>query len=176
MKAILNVLLSALLIASSAAFATTAVTPTLSKGSFSQEYSFTTSHAYFPLLGLGTSINLSGSTSSFSSLSFEVLSSSGTPLTSFVNATNQRERERETLVASWSDSGYPGTLSGNTNYLLLVNGVASASGVQYALSANWLAPNAQFALVPAVPEPETYTMLIAGIGLLGVVKRRRKNS
>lgn len=172
MKAILNVLLSALLIASSAAFAKTAVTPMLSQGSFSQEYSFTTSQAYFPLLGLGTSINLSGSASSFSSLSFEVLSSSGTPLTSFVNATNQGG----SLVGHWSDSGYPGTLRGNTNYLLLVNGVASASGVQYALSANWLTPSAQFALVPAVPEPETYTMLIAGIGLLGVVKRRRKNS
>lgn len=28
--------------------------------------------------------------------------------------------------------------------------------------------------IPAVPEPETYAMLLAGLGLLGVVKRNRK--
>jgi PEP-CTERM motif len=29
---------------------------------------------------------------------------------------------------------------------------------------------------PAVPEPETYAMLIAGLGVLGAVSRRRKSS
>ncbi|MDR3322817.1 MAG: FxDxF family PEP-CTERM protein [Zoogloeaceae bacterium] len=29
--------------------------------------------------------------------------------------------------------------------------------------------------VPTVPEPETYAMLLAGLGFLGVVARRRRN-
>ncbi len=31
-------------------------------------------------------------------------------------------------------------------------------------------------LVSAVPEPETYAMLLAGLGLMGVVARRRKQA
>ncbi|MDP1573390.1 MAG: FxDxF family PEP-CTERM protein [Coxiellaceae bacterium] len=31
-------------------------------------------------------------------------------------------------------------------------------------------------LVSAVPEPETYAMLLAGLGLLGFMARRRKES
>jgi len=31
-----------------------------------------------------------------------------------------------------------------------------------------------FATVAAVPEPETYAMMIVGLGLLGVVARRRR--
>ena len=30
--------------------------------------------------------------------------------------------------------------------------------------------------IPPVPEPETYAMLLAGLGLLGSITRRRKNS
>ncbi|MDR3323361.1 MAG: PEPxxWA-CTERM sorting domain-containing protein, partial [Zoogloeaceae bacterium] len=28
---------------------------------------------------------------------------------------------------------------------------------------------------PAVPEPETYAMLLAGLGLVGLIARRRRN-
>jgi hypothetical protein len=28
--------------------------------------------------------------------------------------------------------------------------------------------------IPAIPEPETYAMMLAGLGLLGVVARRRR--
>jgi hypothetical protein len=30
--------------------------------------------------------------------------------------------------------------------------------------------------IPAIPEPETYAMLLAGLGLLSLVARRRKQS
>lgn len=39
------------------------------------------------------------------------------------------------------------------------------------ISHPWVAPN-----VVAVPEPETYAMLLSGLGLLGFMVRRRKNS
>ena len=169
MKVIINLLLSALLIVSSAAFATSATTPVLNKGSFSQQYSFTTSSTY--IASPGITISLSGRASRFSSLSFELLSSTGTALTPFINATMQGRN----LTATFTDAGSAVNLTASTNYFVLVNGVASASGVQYALSANNLLSGSRFAQVPAIPEPETYSMLIAGIGLIGVVKRRRKN-
>jgi hypothetical protein len=37
-----------------------------------------------------------------------------------------------------------------------------------------LSPNEGIYLVRAVPEPETYAMFLAGLGLLGTVARRRK--
>jgi hypothetical protein len=174
MKAIRYLLLSALLVVSSVAFAATitATTPVLGKGTFSQTYQFTTSSSY-PSRGAVT-INLSGSSASFSALSFEVLKSSGSVVVPFINASKQNT----TLAASWTDPGgrfTPYTLTANTNYLVVVDGTALNAGVKYALSASGLMRGSTFAQVPAIPEPETYSMLFAGIGLIGVIRRRRKN-
>ncbi|MBA5607812.1 PEP-CTERM sorting domain-containing protein [Duganella sp. FT3S] len=54
------------------------------------------------------------------------------------------------------------------NYTLEVDGyVASPNGGSY---------SGNIAVAAAVPEPETYGMLMAGLGLLGVIARRRKNA
>jgi hypothetical protein len=37
-----------------------------------------------------------------------------------------------------------------------------------------LATSLPLQAAPAVPEPETYAMLLAGLGLMGFVARRRK--
>lgn len=58
---------------------------------------------------------------------------------------------------------------------MIVSGNALSNGVQYDLWGNWLMSGSQISLVPAVPEPETYVMLMAGLGLIGFASRRRKN-
>ncbi|HQW19450.1 MAG TPA: FxDxF family PEP-CTERM protein [Rhodocyclaceae bacterium] len=173
MKIIHYLFLSILLVTSSAAFAVSADTPVLGAGSFSQEYSFTTSSFFIPI----TSLSLSGQTSDFSSLSFQLLNSNGTPVTSpaslsIFNATPSGN----TLSASFSDFFNPYiNLNSSTNYLMIVSGNALSNGVQYDLWGNWLMSGSQISLVPPVPEPEIYVMLMAGVGLIGFASRRRKN-
>ncbi len=52
-------------------------------------------------------------------------------------------------------------IEGGGNQFQLTNSTASAS-------------NLRFNLISAVPEPESYAMLLAGLGLVGFVSRRRK--
>lgn len=55
--------------------------------------------------------------------------------------------------------------------------VASTSSSAYATSGTWrfdMATVSGAAIAP-VPEPETYAMLLAGLGLMGFASRRRKN-
>lgn len=58
---------------------------------------------------------------------------------------------------------------------MIVSGNALSNGAQYDLWGGWLMSGSQISLVPAVPEPETYVMLMAGLGLIGFASRRRKN-
>jgi hypothetical protein len=55
-------------------------------------------------------------------------------------------------------------------WVKLTNGVAGAGGTMqgtYPISQS---------ITAAVPEPETYAMMLAGLGLLGFVARRRRTS
>ena len=52
------------------------------------------------------------------------------------------------------------------NYAFVVNGSVSSGTASYGGSAN----------ISAVPEPKTYAMLLAGLGLLAFTARRRKTS
>lgn len=84
-------------------------------------------------------------------------------------------------------SARAGWSNGTTNSLELagsaVNGALLDTGANaltsHALNSN---VNGQYnfsvrngAVIPAVPEPETYAMLLAGLGLTGAIARRRKN-
>lgn len=63
------------------------------------------------------------------------------------------------------------TLTGGTTYSVKVSGhtLASIPG-----GSGTVTVSALNAVVTAVPEPESYAMLLAGLGLIGVVARRRK--
>lgn len=63
----------------------------------------------------------------------------------------------------------PLTLSSNTSYELQIKGTTDGSaGGTYTGAFNFA--------VAAVPEPETYALMLAGLGMLGwVASRRRKN-
>ena len=83
----------------------------------------------------------------------------GTPTTVVANAT---------LDLTNHQARYHYTFTGLTaldNYALTVSGDATHLGSQYALQ-----------MVAAVPEPESYAMLLAGLGLVGAMVRRRKST
>lgn len=80
----------------------------------------------------------------------------------------------------WGYSGY--TVNGNNftgyeyNGILQLQGSYSSISFSTAPGENWHGFNIGSAAVAnAVPEPETYAMMLAGLGLLGGLARRRKN-
>ncbi len=61
-----------------------------------------------------------------------------------------------------------GAFSSSTNVLGLV---ASASNATGGMETFFVAPS-----ITAIPEPETYAMMLSGLGLLGFIARRRKST
>jgi hypothetical protein len=79
-------------------------------------------------------------------------------------------------TASTSDSGFHWSYSfsnvGTGTYGLLVSGAfAEPNSV-----ANFVGVTSNVVAPPPVPEPETYAMLLAGLGALGFMGRRRKST
>jgi len=107
-------------------------------------------------------LSVSGLAAQYSALSFEILSTLPT-----VTATLKTGN----LVGAFNDirnSGY--VLTGGTPYTLKVTGITKAAppGVFGIVAINTLNGT-----VSPVPEPESYAMLLAGLGLVGTIARRR---
>lgn len=136
----------------------------------------------------------------FDTLTFTAASSAYTIDFSWVDATYVGGIEANGLygtlltdASAWSASGFQGLLSSSVSLSTFndVPGLPSGSFSQtysgltigdtykVGIGGAWL--NASGGMVcidsfaPAVPEPETYAMLLAGLGLVGAVRRRRSS-
>lgn len=61
------------------------------------------------------------------------------------------------------------------DYVLTVNGTITAPATSGIFTGDLSLASFNTFPVPAVPEPETYAMLLAGLALMGFMSRRRKN-
>lgn len=96
--------------------------------------------------------------------------------------TNKAYNDR-VLHAAWSPTGVAGWSDTTSIGLIGTNMVVAGKTYAYVIGYNDSAGQAtlgdwdDFVIgVNAVPEPETYAMLLAGLGLMGFVARRRKQS
>jgi hypothetical protein len=86
---------------------------------------------------------------------------------------NNQEISSVAGFTSWSDfSASSGFKSGLNTLDFVVTNWAQSSGNPTGLRVEFASSD----VAAAVPEPETYAMLLGGIALLGVVARRRKSA
>ncbi len=115
-----------------------------------------------PVQGVGTQIQ-AFSTGAFTA-SIEAFNSSNASLGSFTLAGDSNAKADNSAI-------FIGILSNALDISKVVFGVPTANAFPQDFLIN--GPRIQ---VPAVPEPETYAMLMAGLGLLGFIARRRRKS
>ena len=111
-------------------------------------------------------LNVSGGPTQFSQIKFD-LSGGPSGVLAVVDDGN--------LIASFNDKSNKGySLNANQTYTLKVTAYTKElnPGVMAKVSIQAIRGN----LVTAVPEPESYAMLLAGLGLIGTVALRRKKS
>lgn len=109
--------------------------------------------------------SISGSTSQFDSLSFTFASVAGLSVTATTTL------NPSVWLAAFNDARNGAhSLSAGTDYLVKVAGHTRAS---IPGGEGTVAISALNAVVTLVPEPETYAMMLAGLGMIGAVARRR---
>jgi hypothetical protein len=136
----------------------------------------------FGLTGSGRFVDLDGSTSDAGVLSRSFALTAGTTYTAFFDIAGNQRGGSDNLQISFGSAG----LSLNpllsttpwTPYSLTFTPTASGN---FSLSFNNAGGDNVGALldnvsVQAVPEPESYALLLAGLGLMGTIARRRKAS
>lgn len=135
---------------------------------------------YFSVTPTGTDkllLSVSGLTSQFTGLSFDFVSLAGleqsisilptaanVPAQISVSFSDIRNKFGTGATAAYS-------LLGGTPYLLKISGDTRSSINGGQATVTFTSLNA---VVTSVPEPESYAMLLAGLGLVGTVVRRRR--
>jgi len=130
-------------------------------GSFAQEFLLVTGSDYSPSQGgiYATALN-----SQVDNLSINVYTLAGASLTGAIAGKNKADN----LVAGFKDSSNQDVdLAGATAYKVVVSGLAINDNAKFTLRATFAQS------VSAVPEPATYAMLLAGLGLIAGIARRK---
>lgn len=130
-------------------------------GSFAQEFLVVTGSDYSPSQG---GIYASGLNGLFDNLSINVYTLAGASLTGAIAGKSGANG----LNANFRDNAnHDVDLAGATAYKVVVSGLAAQSNAQFTLRATFAQS------VSAVPEPATYAMLLAGLGLIAGIARRK---
>lgn len=139
-------------------------------GEFTQYFSFTTTADYkanketLYATGISGGASLSGP---FSALSINVIKD-GTFSSGFI--TGSVPAGSNSLQATFSDSAYSWDLLANKTYTLVVKGITTATNSTYNVQGNYLTN------ITPVPEPASYAMLLAGLGVMATIARRRRGT
>ena len=160
-KTIRLILAAASITAGSAAFAATLSFDTVSGTSFTDYFSVTPTAEDMLIL------NVSAGPTQIKSLSFDIL---GGPL-NVAGVLNSNGN----LVASFNDrTNNTYSLKSTQTYTLKVTGITNLlpAGVNGIVSIQYISGG----VVAAVPEPETYAMMLAGLGVMGFMVRRRNKA
>lgn len=132
----------------------------VSAGAFSQQFQLFTDANYNSNAG---SITVSGLGTLFGNLTLDVYSSNGLnlsgALSSSVAAGNQK--------VTFSDKNFALNLAPSTAYKIVVSGMSLENNASYGIKGTFVQS------ITPVPEPEMYSMMLAGLGLVGGIALRR---
>jgi hypothetical protein len=125
-------------------------------GSFVDTYSFTLTGSSYVTSGTASSAASGASQDlDFSSVVITMAATPGTPVLTFAGNLGTDFNEFFSLEPTALDAG---------NYLLIVKGINTPDMASY---------DGTLAITAAVPEPETYALMLAGFGAMGFIARRR---
>ena len=146
---------------------TTAYSLGIAKGMFSESFTFTTASDYN---GKGSLYAFSGDTN-FDKLSIASVNTNDTRLLSSYNGIPAAGN----VTATFWDSNYVWNLAAGQTYTVIVTGDSLANGSKFQINATQGFISNTVGPVTPVPEPESYAMFLAGLGLMGAIAKRRKS-
>jgi hypothetical protein len=131
----------------------------VSAGDFKQQFELVTAANYNSQAG---SITVSGLSTLFGNLKLEVISATGQSLTGLSGG-----KVGSFQAVIFSDGKSALDLLPSTTYKIEVTGVSLANGASYGIKGVFAQS------ITPVPEPEAYSMLLAGLGVIGGIAFRR---
>jgi hypothetical protein len=132
--------------------------------------------------GNGAFIDLDGSTNDAGALSHSFSLTGGVTYNASFTLGGSTRGDSNIVDVSFGTASQSFTLASNDPLALFTLGFTPAADGSYALTiANQGGDSLGAILLDvevthAIPEPETYALMLAGLGILGVVSRRRKNA